>query len=424
MDSIPQMTEKNNFNALDFLASNGAMFSLAPKGKKNSFGDGWQNDPKSYDYAIAWANKGNNVSLLTGEHSAGIVALDIDNGAKEKIALLTKYGFDNTAKVIRSNDPDRAKLLYKVTGVLPAKTGWKPDGEKDPHVEMLCNSQACVFGTAKGGFYSLVDENYGIKKVTPNDLNSIWFTLTGELLYKTEVKNTGNRQDDKFKESVRNAWKIMGVFTFHNLVKEGIRKEGINTRIIGHAGLVVNEEKGWYQHSSGKGGDVFDAWAFCTNRSTDNDFVEILDDMAKEVGIERPKRKINSESKPIWSDYLNTLNNAGYKFSLNEMIDRIEVNGNQLTDSLHAYMMCELNERGLNNRNLASDAMFRGAKDNAYHPIKDYFESLTWDGQDHISKLSTYFTDDHDEINYNNSSKHSVFHAWPVKVTLLFGYVL
>ena len=119
-----------------------------------------------------------------------------------------------------------------------------------------------------------------------------------------------------------------------------------------------------------------------------------------------------SGQKPIWKDYLNTLTNAGYKFSLNEMIDRIEVNGNQLTDSLHAYMMCELNERGLNNRNLASDAMFRGAKDNAYHPIKDYFESLVWDGQDHIAKLATYFTDDHDEIVYADGSKRSVFHAW------------
>lgn len=411
------MTETNKSNTLELFASDGATFTLPAKGKKYVASDGWKNDPKSYEEAITWANKGNNVALFTGSNSAGIVALDIDHSAPEKIALLGDFA--NTAKVIRSNAPDRAKLLYKVSGQLPPKTRWNSDGGEHPHIEMLCNSQACIYGMAEGGFYHLVDESYGIKEVTPNDLNSIWFTLTGELLYKTEVKNTGNRQDDKFKEDVRNAWKILEVFTFHNFVKDGTRKEGINTRIKGHAGLVVNEEKGWYQHSSGKGGDVFDAWAFCTNRSTDTDFADIINEMAKEKGIERPKRKLNLESKkPIWSDYLKVLTDNGYSFRMNEMIDSIEVNNIPMSDPLESEFVCLLNEHSMNNRHLMRDAFVKHARDNSYHPIKNYFESLAWDGQDHIAKLASFFTDDHDEIVYADGSKRSVFHAWLYRWTI------
>lgn len=32
---------------------------------------------------------------------------------------------------------------------------------------------------------------------------------------------------------------------------------------------------------------------------------------------------------------------------------------------------------------------------NRYHPVRDYFQSLTWDGQPHIANLTGYFTDKH-----------------------------
>lgn len=52
------------------------------------------------------------------------------------------------------------------------------------------------------------------------------------------------------------------------------------------------------------------------------------------------------------------------------------------------------------------------AAQNSYHPIKDYFESLKWDGQDHISKLSTYAKDSHEVITYPDGTKRTVFHAY------------
>ena len=84
----------------------------------------------------------------------------------------------------------------------------------------------------------------------------------------------------------------MGVFDKFGLTNGGTKKEGIDTRIIGNAGLLVNEKLDvWYQHSSHKHGDVIDAWAYCKDIDRNSHFVEILDEMAKEVGIERSKNK-------------------------------------------------------------------------------------------------------------------------------------
>ena len=52
------------------------------------------------------------------------------------------------------------------------------------------------------------------------------------------------------------------------------------------------------------------------------------------------------------------------------------------------------------------------ANKNSYHPIKEYLESLEWDGQDHIGKLSTYLKDEHEPITYPDGTTKTVIHAY------------
>ena len=290
-------SQKEQNHTLEFFASNGVKFALAEKGNRFPTTKNWPNDPKSKEEAEEHASKGGNVCATLGKHSAGLVALDIDNDAPTKIALIGESA--DTVKRMRSNAPDRIALFYQVVGELPPKAsvGWKPAGEEDLHVELKSTGSAiCIHGTSKGGFYSLVDEHFGIKKVTQNELDYIWRLLTGGHLYpRDESKTAKNKQDREFIEKVKKSWTIMEVFKRHNWVKDGINPEGDEIRIKGYGGLLVNEGKGcgvWDHHSASIGGDIIDAWAYCTNR-TRADFTDILNEMAEEKGIKRPDRKLN-----------------------------------------------------------------------------------------------------------------------------------
>ena len=66
-------------------------------------------------------------------------------------------------------------------------------------------------------------------------------------------------------------------------------------------------------------------------------------------------RSAPKNAKP--SDYIRALHTLGYSFSMNEMNDRLYVNGSLFSDGLSALFMTELREHGYHNKTLAVEAM-------------------------------------------------------------------
>ena len=52
---------------------------------------------------------------------------------------------------------------------------------------------------------------------------------------------------------------------------------------------------------------------------------------------------------------------------------------------------------------------------NRYHPVKDYFDSLSWDGDDHISDLARSFTCKDGTITYPDGTQKTVVHAFLIR---------
>lgn len=79
-------------------------------------------------------------------------------------------------------------------------------------------------------------------------------------------------------------------------------------------------------------------------------------------------------------DYMQELSNLGYYFRLNEATAVIEVNGKPKTDSLESEIVLSMSDKGYKGRKIIEDCWNVLAEQNKYNPIKDYFNSLSWDG--------------------------------------------
>lgn len=95
-------------------------------------------------------------------------------------------------------------------------------------------------------------------------------------------------------------------------------------------------------------------------------------------------------------DYVDALNSMGYFFRLNETTDRVEVNGEPITDVVESKIKSDMRNIGLRHVNVARDHFIAHASESSYHPVHQYLKVLDWDGEDHIGKLVSYFFDKHD----------------------------
>jgi len=93
-------------------------------------------------------------------------------------------------------------------------------------------------------------------------------------------------------------------------------------------------------------------------------------------------------------DYLITLARLEYTFKLNELTGDCEINGELKNDELLSKIFVEMYDLGFTNKSLLEDIIMAEAQKHKYNPNKEYLEGLTWDGQDHIAQLSTFFKDD------------------------------
>lgn len=102
----------------------------------------------------------------------------------------------------------------------------------------------------------------------------------------------------------------------------------------------------------------------------------------------------------------------GYTFALNECSHEILVNGKVLDEVLAATIRVAMRDRDYKGVAAFEDVYIAEAGRNRFHPIKDYFSSLVWDGEDHILALSKYMEDDHDPITGPHDTMRRVAHVW------------
>ncbi len=103
------------------------------------------------------------------------------------------------------------------------------------------------------------------------------------------------------------------------------------------------------------------------------------------------------------SHYIQAAEAAGWQFRMNETTWDVEINGLSLSSPIWDVLMTNFREHGYKNETVARQAVTTVAMQpgNRYHPVRDYLNGLTWDGEDHMGKLASYFTD-----------KHGMFPRW------------
>lgn len=104
--------------------------------------------------------------------------------------------------------------------------------------------------------------------------------------------------------------------------------------------------------------------------------------------------------------YLRELKTLGYEFRQNLCDDGIEVihadgRVERLTDGLFAHIYRQMADKGYRGQEEVSSCISASAYLRRYHPVRDYLDSLSYDGGDYISELATYLTD-----------AHGVMHLW------------
>lgn len=98
----------------------------------------------------------------------------------------------------------------------------------------------------------------------------------------------------------------------------------------------------------------------------------------------------NTHGKSL-SDYQAQLLLLGYDLKLNLCGMHIEVNGHAMTDYDDSEIRMRMEDSGYKIRQRITDAIMITAKQNEYHPIKDYLNGLKWDGVSRIQQLAQYF---------------------------------
>lgn len=112
------------------------------------------------------------------------------------------------------------------------------------------------------------------------------------------------------------------------------------------------------------------------------------------------------------------LQDWGYSLRMNQLDDSIEINGERMTDAVKSVVRTRARDEGYGDFKTGKptlgaleDVLMATAAKNSYHPIKDYFNALEWNGQDHIGYLASFFVDAHDPIVYDDGFQRSVFEA-------------
>jgi hypothetical protein len=176
---------------------------------------------------------------------------------------------------------------------------------------------------------------------------------------------------------------------------------GISLFSLGEYGLVAWDQ--WSKQSDKfEPGVCAQKWATFSPAVQDAHRISFgsLAHWAEEDGYSPFIRLAPKNARP--SHYIKALEAFGFEFSINDMNDSLYINGQRMSDLLMSQLMTSLREFDYRSKDVAGDAMASMGLEHRFHPIKDYLESLAWDGWneggkwtgiDHVQNLCEYFMD-------------------------------
>jgi predicted P-loop ATPase len=94
-------------------------------------------------------------------------------------------------------------------------------------------------------------------------------------------------------------------------------------------------------------------------------------------------------------DLSDILKNLGYSFRFNQCTNNVEINGEKITDTIMYEIRKNLRSHDVWEVNIAEETYMAEAWGNRYHPIRDYYTGLKYQGGDPIGDLATHFVDEH-----------------------------
>jgi len=94
--------------------------------------------------------------------------------------------------------------------------------------------------------------------------------------------------------------------------------------------------------------------------------------------------------------------NQLYHFSYNTLTEKVHVNKQPISDTLYADIYCNMVDYGFKNASMMEQVWIRESVKNSYHPVKQYFESLEYNGKPQLveSVLNPIFRDKDDLFYY------------------------
>lgn len=101
---------------------------------------------------------------------------------------------------------------------------------------------------------------------------------------------------------------------------------------------------------------------------------------------------------------IDRLRRLGYEFRLNLCGNQIEVNGEPITDQISAVIRTKLRDEGVKGLGAVEDAYTAHAVEHAYHPVRDYLNSLAWDGHNRIAELAICIVGENPDVTYQNGA--------------------
>lgn len=129
--------------------------------------------------------------------------------------------------------------------------------------------------------------------------------------------------------------------------------------------------------------------------------------------VPRTVEYVNAPEQPESQIIMARLEALGWTFRLNLCDETIEANGQALNDIVKAEIRVALRDIGLAKKIAAAeDAYYALAKRNSYHPVRDYLDSLKWDGADHITALANCLFSNDPMVEYRDGTKLPLPHVY------------
>ena len=276
-------------------------------------GKDWQDAPLTWAQVKPHVARGGNVGLICGQHSGGLILLDIDDNLPGFISSFPQ--FEAYPRIERGH-PGKGKFVIRLTSEYTGQKKFKKTPQDKPHTEILATGNQGVIPPSihpEGGRYLLVNPGAEIPTMTPQALATIaasWSDLQAPQPTYTppapDRSTNDNGHGPELREAIRAAWPPLAVFEYFRMTSNGTKKEGEWIRLLGNGGLFVKDGGlTWALTGSGKGwgGDCFDAWHFCetggqAGKIPPAEFRPTLLKMATAAGIPIPTAPRTNQAQP------------------------------------------------------------------------------------------------------------------------------